>query len=210
MSLIPVAIGEHALDSSSYQDWFNEKTQAFWSNEYAIFFDPETGIDIDGAWIDMNEPSSVRSELLIQFLLEQRLVIRYLLPYQFCIDPCTDPFQQAIEGGYPPNRTTPPPDPNASIFGEPPPADVNPNSSLNAGASTLQSRMISDHAWTRRQHAGDDVMNPPYGINNALPQLSDRTAYVSELDYHFFHEFHIYLSIQPIVLRRLMSSMRMV
>lgn len=24
-----------------------------------MFFNPETGIDIDGAWIDMNEPSSV-------------------------------------------------------------------------------------------------------------------------------------------------------
>jgi hypothetical protein len=31
----------------------------FWNNEFEMFFDPQTGIDIDGAWIDMNEPSSV-------------------------------------------------------------------------------------------------------------------------------------------------------
>ena len=62
MSYSLAAIGEHALTISSYLDWFNEKTQTFWNNEYAMFFDPATGIDIDGAWIDMNEPSSVRSE----------------------------------------------------------------------------------------------------------------------------------------------------
>lgn len=33
---------------------------SFWNSEYERFFSPETGIDIDGAWIDMNEPSSVR------------------------------------------------------------------------------------------------------------------------------------------------------
>ncbi len=31
----------------------------FWTNEFKLFYDPNTGLDIDGAWIDMNEPSSV-------------------------------------------------------------------------------------------------------------------------------------------------------
>jgi hypothetical protein len=32
---------------------------SYWSNEFAMFYNPQTGLDIDGAWIDMNEPASV-------------------------------------------------------------------------------------------------------------------------------------------------------
>lgn len=32
---------------------------SYWNNEFKLFFNPRTGIDIDGAWIDMNEPASV-------------------------------------------------------------------------------------------------------------------------------------------------------
>lgn len=31
----------------------------FWSHEFELFFSPETGVDIDGLWIDMNEPTNV-------------------------------------------------------------------------------------------------------------------------------------------------------
>jgi len=31
----------------------------YWSNEFALFYDPDNGVDIDGVWIDMNEPASV-------------------------------------------------------------------------------------------------------------------------------------------------------
>ncbi|KAH9923696.1 alpha-glucosidase [Epithele typhae] len=77
-----------------FPDWFNDKTQAFWDNEFALFYDPETGIDIDGAWIDMNEPSS------------------------FCNYPCTDPFAQAQQQDLPPPRSTAPPPPDAPIFNQ--------------------------------------------------------------------------------------------
>ncbi|KAI8974202.1 alpha-glucosidase [Trametes punicea] len=76
-----------------FPDWFNSKTQDYWTNEFKMFYNPDTGIDIDGAWIDMNEPSS------------------------FCNYPCTDPFEQAREQDLPPARTTLPPDPNTPIFG---------------------------------------------------------------------------------------------
>uniref|UniRef100_D8PUM4 beta-glucosidase n=1 Tax=Schizophyllum commune (strain H4-8 / FGSC 9210) TaxID=578458 RepID=D8PUM4_SCHCM len=42
-----------------YPDWFHDKTQEYWSLMYANFFNPDTGIDADGSWIDMNEPSNV-------------------------------------------------------------------------------------------------------------------------------------------------------
>ena len=32
---------------------------SYWTNEFKMFYSPDTGLDIDGAWIDMNEPSSV-------------------------------------------------------------------------------------------------------------------------------------------------------
>ena len=79
--------------------------------------------------------------------------MRLFRSIQFCTYPCDDPFKQAEEQSLPPARTNPPPDPNTPIF---------QNSTL-----------------TKRQHAGDDLLNPPYAIQNALPYLSDRTAYVS-------------------------------
>ncbi|KAG6902075.1 hypothetical protein C0995_004774 [Termitomyces sp. Mi166 len=108
-----------------YPDWFHPNISEFWNNEFELFYNPTTGIDIDGVWIDMNEPSS------------------------FCNFPCSDPFQQAIEQNIPPPRTTPPPDPNAPIF-------VN---------STVKAKR-------------DDILSPPYAINNAAGPLSSRTGFV--------------------------------
>lgn len=31
----------------------------YWNEEFEAFFNPKTGIDIDGLWIDMNEPTNV-------------------------------------------------------------------------------------------------------------------------------------------------------
>ncbi|KAI0792610.1 alpha-glucosidase [Abortiporus biennis] len=76
-----------------FPDWFDPKVEDYWTNEFKLFYDPTTGLDIDGAWIDMNEPSS------------------------FCNYPCTDPFQQAKDQNLPPPRSSSPPDPNAPIFG---------------------------------------------------------------------------------------------
>ncbi|KAI0806670.1 alpha-glucosidase [Fomes fomentarius] len=79
---------------SVWPDWFNEKVQVYWTDEFERFTNPDTGLDIDGAWIDLNEPTS------------------------FCIFPCADPFQQARDQNLPPPRPAPPPDPNAPILGQ--------------------------------------------------------------------------------------------
>lgn len=42
-----------------YPDWFNPKTQDYWNDEFERFYNPENGVDIDGSWIDMNEPANV-------------------------------------------------------------------------------------------------------------------------------------------------------
>ncbi|KAK0386647.1 hypothetical protein NLU13_6482 [Sarocladium strictum] len=60
-----------------FPDWFAENMTKYWNNEFALFFDADQGVDIDGLWIDMNEPSN--------------------FPCNF---PCDDPYTAAR--GYPP------------------------------------------------------------------------------------------------------------
>ncbi|KAF2122790.1 alpha-glucosidase b [Lophiotrema nucula] len=43
---------------TAFPDWFHENTQDYWDNEFATFFDADSGVDIDALWIDMNEPSN--------------------------------------------------------------------------------------------------------------------------------------------------------
>ncbi|MBE3109428.1 MAG: hypothetical protein IMZ46_02780 [Acidobacteria bacterium] len=43
---------------SYFPDWFHPDVQEYWSGQFADFFDGENGPDIDGLWIDMNEPAN--------------------------------------------------------------------------------------------------------------------------------------------------------
>ncbi|KAI9370990.1 glycosyl hydrolases family 31-domain-containing protein [Aspergillus egyptiacus] len=61
-----------------YPDWFHPDVQEYWNGEFNKFFDSETGVDIDGLWIDMNEAAN------------------------FCVFPCTDPERYAVENNLPP------------------------------------------------------------------------------------------------------------
>jgi alpha-glucosidase len=38
---------------TAFPDWFNPNTKHYWIEEFAKFFNPDNGIDIDGLWIDM-------------------------------------------------------------------------------------------------------------------------------------------------------------
>ncbi|TKA79243.1 hypothetical protein B0A55_06265 [Friedmanniomyces simplex] len=62
---------------TAFPDWFAPGTQGYWNGQLDSFFIAQTGIDIDGLWIDMNEASN------------------------FCVYPCTDPEQQAAAMGDP-------------------------------------------------------------------------------------------------------------
>jgi alpha-glucosidase len=63
---------------TSFPDWFADGTQEYWNSEFASFFNPDFGVDIDGLWIDMNEPAN------------------------FCNYPCEDPEGYAKENNFPP------------------------------------------------------------------------------------------------------------
>lgn len=43
---------------SVFPDWFSANITEYWNNEFDIFFNPDSGVDIDALWIDMNEPSN--------------------------------------------------------------------------------------------------------------------------------------------------------
>ncbi|KAF2843449.1 glycoside hydrolase family 31 protein [Patellaria atrata CBS 101060] len=43
---------------TAFPDWFHPDTQELWNEEFLEFFDPETGVDIDALWIDMNEAAN--------------------------------------------------------------------------------------------------------------------------------------------------------
>lgn len=63
-----------------FPDWTHPNTQPFWNQEFKRFFDKDQGVDVDGIWIDMNEPAS------------------------FCTWPCDDPEAEAIKQEMPPAR----------------------------------------------------------------------------------------------------------
>jgi hypothetical protein len=103
----------------------------------------------------MNEPASVRPRSYFSFAVLIPGMVFFV--GQFCVYPCDDPFAQAVANNVPPPRTEPVPDPNAPIF-------------ANGGAEHAK-RGAPDHS-------GDDLLNPPYTINNTAGPLSSRTAYV--------------------------------
>ncbi|WAR53880.1 hypothetical protein PtB15_3B389 [Puccinia triticina] len=77
---------------SVYPDWFHPNAEAFWTNEIQRFFDPTNGIDIDGIWLDMNEPAN------------------WALP---CAYPCHKSLAQSSDN--PPARKSPPPAKNVPL-----------------------------------------------------------------------------------------------
>ncbi|KAJ6164780.1 alpha-glucosidase [Penicillium chermesinum] len=85
---------------TNFPDWLAPHTQDFWDEQFGNFFNANSGVDIDGLWIDMNEASN------------------------FCDYPCPDPKKYSIEGRDPPR---PPPARMSSPYDIPGfPADFQP------------------------------------------------------------------------------------
>lgn len=43
---------------TAFPDWTHPAAQDWWNSEFARFFDPATGVDVSGIWLDMNEPAN--------------------------------------------------------------------------------------------------------------------------------------------------------
>lgn len=146
-----------------FPDWWHPNASGYWAEMFDKTFNPDTGVDIDGVWIDMNEPAS------------------------FCRFPCNDPEKAARDQHMPP---APPPvrTPPRKIPGFP-----------NGNDKATRDRFAAPHPDRNHQkpltgpnqphgegtirveidHEGDDLLRPPYRIDNHVPthELSDKTVY---------------------------------
>lgn len=156
---------------TAYPDWFHPSTQAYWNTEFKAFFDSKTGVDIDGVWIDMNEPAN------------------------FCSYPCLDPEGAAKDQGLPPVRL-PVRDIPRRIPGFPSTNGVRPRAEsvqavagLPAVAAMSNAPAAASVATTRGDTSKVDLINPPYAIANDANGLSDRTVDTDIVHYGGFVEY---------------------
>ncbi|KAK3192886.1 hypothetical protein K4F52_001243 [Lecanicillium sp. MT-2017a] len=147
-----------------FPDWFAENTASYWTNEFRLFFDKDTGVDIDALWIDMNEPSN--------------------FPCDF---PCDNPYE-AAEGFPPP----PPPvrEPPRELPGWP--CELQPEGCSDAKREVTARSTEQDKPFTikrdnlilpERAPAGDqkglpdrDLLYPKYAIHNKAAYRDDWNA----------------------------------
>lgn len=215
---------EHVLESVLHR--FMWCMVRFWTDEFQRFYDPVAGLDIDGAWIDMNEPTNVSRCFM------RKLLCVYM---QFCRLPWDDPFRQAKERNVPPPRSTLPPYPSAPIFTDSSGSlrkrfsmvkralrwaekkmslTSSQPSSLSSNPFLAAVKVPMPPSNTTRPEAvtvltnssrGTDLLNPPYAINNAAGALSNRTLSVSSL-----HDFVFIVLLIFSVVSRPILFMRMV
>ena len=163
-----------------FPDWFHPNTQDYWNSQFEQFFDPATGVDIDGLWNDMNEAAN------------------------FCPYPCSDPVAYSEESKNPPE---PPPvrpgGPGRVIPGFP--ASLQPSSGTNATKRALQSRQFNSKSSMPRRslHArqssnqtsprlglpGRDLINPEYEIQAAAGSISNHTLDTDIRNYDGSHHY---------------------
>ncbi|KAL5118895.1 hypothetical protein ACEQ8H_003218 [Pleosporales sp. CAS-2024a] len=151
-----------------WPDWLAPNTEQWWTNEIDMFFDKDTGIDIDGIWVDMNEASN------------------------FCGNQNCNPRQQAIDDNDPPQPThSPRPNTGRPIPGFP--ADFQPNSTLKARnfgrkpvaatkVKAVEARSTS-YDPTPKGLPDRDFFYPKYHINNHRGNLTDFTIYTNTSNY---------------------------
>ncbi|KAH9816984.1 glycoside hydrolase family 31 protein [Teratosphaeria destructans] len=122
---------------TAFPDWFHPNTQGYWNDQFQSFFSPDTGVNIDALWIDMNEASN------------------------FCHYPCADPEAEAVSLGDPPR---PPavrlgsPRPIAGF-----PEDFQPQChadvTFNVNATTFYGENILLYGSAITIGSGDQIMN---------------------------------------------------
>ncbi|KAL3422797.1 glycosyl hydrolase family 31 protein [Phlyctema vagabunda] len=130
-----------------FPDWFNSNIQKYWDNEFAIFFDPDTGVDVDGLWLDMNEPSNFP-----------------------CLFPCDNPYASAV--GFPPTppaiRTPPRPLPGFPCSFQPPGSNCSDAKRAAIARDSPAQNQVEERQETGQALGlpGRDLLYPKYAIHN--------------------------------------------
>lgn len=185
---------------TAYPDWFSKNAQAYWDNEFSIFFAPEDGVDIDFLWIDMNEPSN------------------------FCDFPCVDPVAAAKD--YPPKpppvRSPPRPLPGWPCDFQPPGTDCKREEPVLFAAREEQIEARGVTPIGIRDAAADDgdrwkglpgreLIDPPYKIHNtysALPQKTINTSLAHHNGLVLYDTHNLYGSMMSVASREAMLNRR--
>ncbi|KAI1867510.1 hypothetical protein JX265_007312 [Neoarthrinium moseri] len=132
-----------------WPDWLAPNTQKWWRNEFATFFDPDRGIDVDGVWNDMNEASNFCPNVTCN-------TTQFDDPSVFPIAPTT-----------PPRNNTGRPIPGF-------PADFQPEN----GSDNKLGRRQSTNGMMKGLR-DRDLFNPQFTINNHRGAMSDGTIYTN-------------------------------
>lgn len=156
-----------------WPDWFAPNTQQWWTGEIQTAFSKDTGIDLDGLWVDMNEASN------------------------FCADQNCNPREQEIKDSIPPRPThSPRPNTGRPIPGFPP--SFQPGSSRSKSTTprkvsstvsnghVVQARSVSSIKFDPRGSKGyqdRDWFYPKYHINSHRGDLTQYTIYTNTSNY---------------------------
>jgi alpha-glucosidase len=166
-------LGVQWAGTVAWPDWFAPQTQEWWTDELARAFNPDSGIDLDGIWVDMNEASN------------------------FCPNKDCSPYPT---GNPPPPKYPPRPNTGRPIIGFPP--SFQPNSSASTvkardakPISPRQNKRTAKAEYTKpiysRQNSNGskkglpnrDLFTPKYTIASHLGQLSDNTIATNTTNY---------------------------
>ncbi|KAK6866091.1 alpha-glucosidase [Apiospora arundinis] len=145
-----------------FPDWLHPNASKYWTEQIGEAFSPQTGIDIDGIWIDMNEPANM------------------------CRYPCLDPADEAKRIGVP---ADPPPlrDPPRALPGFNISGPEHPSYTLDSSWSQATYKAYTENTDTPQQILGprnadayeeEGLLSPPYAIHNGGPsgKISDLTV----------------------------------
>ncbi|KAL4912479.1 glycosyl hydrolases family 31-domain-containing protein [Aspergillus aurantiobrunneus] len=146
-----------------FPDWFHPNATDYWVNEFALFFDAGTGVDIDALWIDMNEAAN------------------------FCDWPCTDPVAYSEENNLPPDP--PPVRPNPSNLPGLPQEFQAGNKEKRHSTKSLRQHQEPIENGKRLGLQDRDLIDPAYTIGNAAGSLSNKTMNTDLIHYNGLAEY---------------------
>ncbi|KAH7082944.1 glycosyl hydrolases family 31-domain-containing protein [Paraphoma chrysanthemicola] len=158
---------------SVWPDWFAPKTQEWWTGEIESFFSKDTGIDVDGLWVDMNEASN------------------------FCADQNCKPREQVANEGGPPKPANPPrPNTGRPIPGFPPSFQPGSNGSSSSKARDVKVRKVESRdtkavdvratsfdSGSMKGFQDREWFYPKYHINSHRGDLTQYTIYTNTSNY---------------------------